>query len=88
MAVGIGWRVVDCVAHDGLGDSSQLLLDQDGCPIDELLLPALSKKPAKAIALMKHQEAVSKFAAFKFPDRDRLHLTCSLQLCRNTCPQV
>ncbi|KAI4467953.1 cypher isoform b [Holotrichia oblita] len=88
LPVGIGWRVVDCIAHDGLGDSSQLLLDQDGCPIDELLLPALLKKPAKPIALMKHQEAVSKFAAFKFPDRDRLHLTCSLQLCKNACPQV
>ncbi|GJQ79149.1 hypothetical protein Trydic_g5401 [Trypoxylus dichotomus] len=84
----IGWRVVDCVAHDGLGDSFQTLLDQNGCPIDEQLLPAFSKKPAKLIALMKHQQAVSKFAAFKFPDRDILHLRCNLQLCKNTCPQL
>ncbi|KRT84187.1 hypothetical protein AMK59_574, partial [Oryctes borbonicus] len=88
LPAGIGWRVVDCVAHDGLGDSFQTLLNQNGCPIDEQLLPAFSKRPPKPIALMKHQEAVSKFAAFKFPDRDILHLKCNLQLCKNACPQI
>ena len=31
----IGVRVVDCVALDGIGESSQKLLDERGCPIDE-----------------------------------------------------
>lgn len=31
----IGLRVVDCAALDGLGESSQKLLDDRGCPIDE-----------------------------------------------------
>ncbi|KAJ8951239.1 hypothetical protein NQ318_010267 [Aromia moschata] len=85
---GIGWRVIECVAHDGLGDSSQKLLDQEGCPVDELLMPKLIYGPIRPIALMRHQEAVSRFAAFKFPDRDRLHLSCGLQLCRGLCPKV
>lgn len=31
----VGVRVVDCSALDGLGESSQKLLDDRGCPIDE-----------------------------------------------------
>jgi hypothetical protein len=30
----------------------------------------------------------STFPAFKFPDRDRLHVTCGVQLCRGKCPRV
>lgn len=28
------------------------------------------------------------FPAFKFPDRERLHVTCGVQLCREQCPYV
>lgn len=28
------------------------------------------------------------FPAFKFPDRDVLHLTCGIQLCNGRCPKV
>lgn len=31
----IGVRVIDCSALDGLGESTQQLLDQRGCPVDE-----------------------------------------------------
>mgnify|MGYP004594839709 CR=1 FL=1 len=31
----MGVRVVDCAALDGLGESTQQLLDERGCPIDE-----------------------------------------------------
>lgn len=31
----VGIRVVDCSALDGLGESSQKLLDERGCPVDE-----------------------------------------------------
>lgn len=31
----IGVRIVDCAALDGLGESSQKLLDERGCPVDE-----------------------------------------------------
>ncbi|KAF5275083.1 hypothetical protein FQA39_LY07020 [Lamprigera yunnana] len=88
LPVGIGWRIVDCTAHDGLGDSSQKLLDERGCPIDELLLATPLMGPPKPIAQMRHQEVVSKFSAFKFPDRDRLHLSCGLQICKGFCEKV
>lgn len=88
LPAGIGWRIVDCTAHDGLGDSSQKLLDEYGCPVDEALLPAPKFGPIRPIASMRHQEAVAKFAAFKFPDRDRLHLRCRLQICRGSCQKI
>lgn len=28
------------------------------------------------------------FPAFKFPDRERLHVSCGVQLCRDDCPYV
>lgn len=87
-SVGIDWKVVDCFAHDGLGDSSQKLLDELGCPIDELLMPIPTYGPIRPIALMQHQEAYTSFPAFKFPDRDRLHFSCGLQLCSGYCPEV
>lgn len=34
-SVGVGLRVTNCVAHDGLGEASQKLLDEAGCPVDE-----------------------------------------------------
>lgn len=40
-----------------------------------------------------HDDLVEKlftatFPAFKFPDRDRLHVSCGVQLCRGECPKV
>lgn len=31
----VGVRIIDCTALDGLGEASQKLLDDRGCPIDE-----------------------------------------------------
>lgn len=31
----VGVRVIDCSALDGLGEASQKLLDERGCPVDE-----------------------------------------------------
>lgn len=28
------------------------------------------------------------FSAFKFPDRERLHVSCGVQLCKKRCPPV
>lgn len=88
LPAGVGWKVVECTAHDGLGDSSQKLLDEAGCPVDEFLMPQPRLGTVQSIKLMRHQEAVSRFFAFKFPDRDRLHLVCRLQLCRGVCSKV
>ncbi|KAI8432356.1 hypothetical protein MSG28_004764 [Choristoneura fumiferana] len=123
LPVGVGLRVTNCVAHDGLGEASQKLLDEAGCPIDESIFttPSIHQhkkgteidfadlepvdlqrnidenvnlKAAKADPelmfknLMTYQHAVTTFAAFKFPDRAKLHLTCGIELCKGNCPNV
>lgn len=30
----VGAKIVDCQAFDGLGESSQKLFDEEGCPLD------------------------------------------------------
>ena len=34
-------RVTSCVAHDGSGEQSQELIDGDGCPVEEEIMPEL-----------------------------------------------
>ncbi|XP_068141161.1 uncharacterized protein cyr isoform X2 [Drosophila tropicalis] len=90
----IGVHVVDCSALDGLGESMQQLLDSRGCPIDEQVMPALHTrfKPAEEGWSKQHEEDLverifsATFPAFKFPDRERLHVSCGVQLCKGKCP--
>jgi hypothetical protein len=42
----VGMRIVDCIAFDGTGDSSQKLIDEFGCPIDASLLANFEEKIA------------------------------------------
>ena len=35
----IGMRIVDCVAFDGVGFSSQKLFDENGCAVDDIIMP-------------------------------------------------
>ncbi|XP_037049912.1 uncharacterized protein LOC119084162 [Bradysia coprophila] len=89
-------RVIDCVALDGIGEASQKLFDERGCPIDEQVMPALTlnkryieegwSKPSKDDIVEKLFTAT--FPAFKFPDRERLHVNCGVQLCREQCPTI
>ncbi|XP_039757219.1 uncharacterized protein LOC120631630 [Pararge aegeria] len=118
LPVGVGLRVTNCVAHDGLGEASQKLLDEAGCPIDETIFntpsvhrhkqreidfsenPSLAKKDIEENLkmakdpeyifknMMTYQHAMTTFAAFKFPDRAKLHLSCGIELCRGPCPNV
>ncbi|KAL5276248.1 hypothetical protein ACFFRR_001834 [Megaselia abdita] len=92
----IGVRVIDCSALDGLGESTQQLLDQRGCPVDEQVMPSLHvryrpleegwSKPQEDDLIEKLFSAT--FPAFKFPDRERLHVSCGVQLCKQQCPEV
>ncbi|XP_017088243.2 uncharacterized protein cyr [Drosophila bipectinata] len=92
----IGVRVVDCAALDGLGESSQQLLDARGCPIDEQVMPALHThhRPAEEGWSKQLEEDLvertfaATFPAFKFPDRERLHVSCGVQLCKGKCPSL
>lgn len=40
----VNMRIVDCIAFDGVGDSSQKLFDEFGCPIDRGLMPEFQEK--------------------------------------------
>ncbi|XP_061393068.1 uncharacterized protein LOC133328521 [Musca vetustissima] len=92
----MGLKIVDCAALDGLGESTQQLLDDRGCPIDEQVMPALHTtiKPAEeGWSKLDEEDLVEKtytatFPAFKFPDRERLHVSCGVQLCKGRCPNV
>ncbi|XP_063708948.1 cuticlin-6 [Culicoides brevitarsis] len=92
----IGAKVVDCNALDGLGETSQKLLDDRGCPVDEQVMPALlvRQRPAEEGWSKPNEDDLverlftSTFPAFKFPDRERLHVQCSIQLCNGNCPHV
>lgn len=122
--MGVGLRITNCVAHDGLGEASQKLLDEAGCPIDETIFnkPAIFRRKLKGTEIdfselepidpkrnldeknilkqsrsdpeylyknmMVYQHAMTTFAAFKFPDRAKLHLTCGLEICKGDCPPI
>ncbi|XP_028173800.1 uncharacterized protein LOC114362553 [Ostrinia furnacalis] len=124
LPVGVGLRVTNCVAHDGLGEASQRLLDEAGCPIDETIFskPTVHKHKLRSSEIdfsdlepvdiqrnmeensnikqlktdpeyifkniMTYQHALTTFAAFKFPDRSKLHLTCGIELCKGHCPPI
>lgn len=89
-AENISGQVVDCLAHDGLGDTSQSLIDPSGCPVDEVLVPKLleSRQLSRTLGDYRFTVLATSFPAFKFPDRESVHVRCGLQLCRGSCQQV
>jgi hypothetical protein len=105
----IGMRIVDCIAFDGVGDSSQKLFDEFGCAVDPLLMPefkysimSLEQNWSKTDDVVQKIFTTSKqnsniyishsyfffstgFKAFKFPDKDIVHFSCGILLCKNEC---
>lgn len=96
LARNIGMRVVDCVAFDGVGESSQRLFDEFGCPIDSQIMPDFTETTVDiedGWSKNHEDDLVQKvfstsFPAFKFPDRDIIHINCGVHLCRGKCPLV
>lgn len=76
-AEGLKLRVTECVAHEGAGESPQRLLDALGCPVEPQVIGQFNYTSWGASAV---------FPAFKFPDRESLHMQCVLLLCRGACP--
>lgn len=60
------------------------------------VMPALHTriKPAEEGWSKAHEDDLlektytATFPAFKFPDRERLHVSCGVQLCKGFCPDV
>ncbi|KAG7162853.1 hypothetical protein Hamer_G023272 [Homarus americanus] len=79
---GLDTRITSCVAHDGSGDQSQELIDEHGCAIDDDIMPPLRVKSNPRTGV---KVAYASFKAFKFPDRDNLHLRCIVLVCLGSC---
>lgn len=95
IARNVGMRVVDCVAFDGVGENSQRLFDENGCAIDTQIMPDFIENVINiedGWSKIQDDDIVqktftSKFQAFKFPDRDIIHVNCGVQLCSGKCVQ-
>lgn len=94
LARSVGMRVVDCVAFDGVGESSQRLFDEYGCPVDSSIMPDFVETVMNIEDgwSKSHDDDIvqkvftTKFQAFKFPDRDIIHINCGVHLCKGRCP--
>lgn len=94
LARNVGMRVVDCVAFDGVGESSQRLFDEFGCPVDSSIMPDFTESMIDVEDgwSKNHDDDVvqrvftTNFQAFKFPDRDIIHINCGIHLCKGKCP--
>lgn len=86
-AVGLDTRLTSCVAHDGSHESQQELLDSDGCSLDTSILPNVQERIInRSGSIIKLLYA--NFQAFRFPDRDHLHLKCTVVVCKGKCLMV
>lgn len=91
----IDMRIVDCIAFDGTGDSSQKLFDEFGCAIDVSLMAEFQEKLISiedGWSKANEDDVVQKiystnFQAFKFPDKDIVHFNCGILLCKGECPK-
>ncbi|CAN7938532.1 unnamed protein product, partial [Ixodes hexagonus] len=60
-----------------------LLTRLTSCSLDPSILPELEERFNTKTGL---KVVFSSFQAFKFPDRDNLHLQCKVLVCNRTCP--
>ncbi|XP_068200445.1 uncharacterized protein [Palaemon carinicauda] len=79
---GLDTRITSCLAHDGSGEQSQELIDENGCAVDDAIMPPLRVKSNVRSGV---KVAYASFKAFKFPDRDNLHLKCIVLVCLGAC---
>lgn len=79
---GLKATVANCRAHDGSDGGIQDLTDARGCAVDPAIMPQLK------MVRKGHEEIFhATFRTFKFPDRNHLHLTCTVVVCLGKCPQ-
>ncbi|KAG5680595.1 hypothetical protein PVAND_010091 [Polypedilum vanderplanki] len=91
----IGMRIIDCIAFDGVGDSSQKLFDENGCAVDNNIMPEFEETIVNVEdgwSKSNEDDIVkkvfsTKFQAFKFPDKDIIHFNCGIILCKGDCPK-
>lgn len=75
--------VRNCMAHDGKRAPIQLV-DQRGCVTRPKLMSRFTK--IKNFGSSASVLSYAHFQAFKFPDSMEVHFQCTIQICRNQCP--
>lgn len=75
--------VRNCMAHDGKRAPIQLV-DENGCVARPKLMSKFSK--IKNFGASASVLSYAHFQAFKFPDSMEVHFQCTIQICRNQCP--
>lgn len=96
LARNVGMRIIDCVAFDGVGESSQRLFDEFGCPSDPEIMSHFTENIIDiedGWSKNNEDDIVQKvfstnFQAFIFPDREIIHIKCGIHLCKGKCPNV
>ena len=75
--------VRNCVAHDGKRKPITLV-DEFGCVVRPKIMSNFQK--LKNVEKSATVLSFAKFYAFKFPDSMEVHFQCTIQICRNQCP--
>ena len=78
-----GMRISNCVVRDGLNLAEQLLINDQGCPLDETIMP-------KFDYTNNFTRAAVSFPAHKFPHTSSVYYQCNVRLCINNgnCDQA
>ncbi|XP_076053559.1 cuticlin-3-like isoform X2 [Oratosquilla oratoria] len=69
-----GMKVTDCLVRDGLGWGEQMLINSEGCPVDEEILGEFQYSTSKTTAVVR-------FQAHKFPYTASVYYQCNVKLC-------
>ncbi|RXG69346.1 hypothetical protein Avbf_04899 [Armadillidium vulgare] len=69
-----GMIITNCLVRDGLGWGEQMLINNDGCPVDYEILGPFEYSKSKTTASVK-------FQAHKFPYTDSVYYQCNVKLC-------
>lgn len=76
--------VRNCVAHDGKRAPIELV-DANGCIVRSKLMSKFTK--IKNFGSSASVLSYAHFQAFKFPDSMEVHFQCTIQICKNSCPE-
>ncbi|KAG8191748.1 hypothetical protein JTE90_008811 [Oedothorax gibbosus] len=79
---GLDSQVVNCTANDFTNDHIQLLINIDGCSVNEKIMSNLKDK---YISEAMEKVFYSHFRAFKFPHTNKVYITCALRFCKGSC---
>jgi len=69
-----GMKVTSCLVRDGLGWGEQMLVNEEGCPVDFEILGELEYSSSKTTAAVR-------FQAHKFPYTSSVYYQCNVKLC-------